>query len=174
MLYGFELTMWLTEEAKGPAHQWVEVTAVPRGNRLLRPVELFGRVLDQEQHSLCYCDLVETKARDTKRERLNLWVGVVVLAMPIFSHRHTTHNRNMWEKSAHVNVRKAAEVCVCVNWQILFMKNVWNRQSYMSSLFCWDLKPYWAPKSLDLTRWGTLLHVDTNSTSFIFTKNVCL
>lgn len=48
----------LTEEAEGPPHQRVEVAAVPGGHRLLRPVKLFGRVLDQEQHRLGDCDLV--------------------------------------------------------------------------------------------------------------------
>lgn len=60
--------MWLTKKTKGPAHQWVEVTAVPRGHRLLWPVKLFGRVLDQEQHSLCYGDLAEKKDRENSGE----------------------------------------------------------------------------------------------------------
>lgn len=52
-----EVSWRLTEESEGPPHQRVEVTAVPGSHRLLRPVELFGRVLDQEQHRLGDCDL---------------------------------------------------------------------------------------------------------------------
>lgn len=55
----------LTEEAEGPADERVEVAAVPRGHCLLRAVKLFGRVLDQEQHRLCHCDLVETEKTHT-------------------------------------------------------------------------------------------------------------
>lgn len=72
----------LTEEPEGPPHQRVEVTAVAGGHCLLRPVELFGRVLDQEQHRLSDGDLVEkNRNRNQKRkktQRRNISAGFSV------------------------------------------------------------------------------------------------
>lgn len=65
----------LTEEAEGPPHQWVQVTAVASGHRLLRPVKLFRRVLDQEQHRLRDCDLGGKKQRQRKSAELSDWQG---------------------------------------------------------------------------------------------------
>lgn len=62
-----DTSLRLTKEAESPAHQWVEVTAVPGGHCLLWPVKLFGRVLDQKQHGLRYCNLLGITARDTQR-----------------------------------------------------------------------------------------------------------
>lgn len=61
-----------TEETECPAHEWVEIAAVSRGNRLLRMVKLFGRVLDQEQHRLCCCDLLGAKSRQNLTDALAL------------------------------------------------------------------------------------------------------
>lgn len=51
----------LTKETESSSHHWVEVTAVACCYSLVRPVKLFGRVLDEEHHSLCYGDLTEVE-----------------------------------------------------------------------------------------------------------------
>lgn len=56
----------LTKETESSSHHWVEVTAVACGYSLVRPVKLFGRVLDEEHHSLCYGDLTEVETPPCK------------------------------------------------------------------------------------------------------------
>lgn len=74
-----DTSLRLTKEAESPAHQWVEVTAVPGGHCLLWPVKLFGRVLDQKQHGLRYCNLLGITETHREEKNIQMSWGTVYL-----------------------------------------------------------------------------------------------
>lgn len=73
----------LTEETGRSSHHWVEITAIARGYGLVRPVKLFGCVLDEEHHRFCDGDLREAKTQKSGLQTQSSQTSVFLTGLPL-------------------------------------------------------------------------------------------